>query len=970
MAKFQADNNLRFVPFVHALAVILLLLAFYGYTHQVNRNYRKQIQKINEIAIQSITTQVANLLSFVNITDNDLTFFDQAAFSGKYDFITFNKINEITTTLTNTSKLSDHFINNYVNSFFKDTVPESVNISVINYSKEIYLTLLTIKKISPAQQTGTLIIYKIPVDSVLCYIADDSKEITVCGIKYNNIAIGPQKMGECLKSYIESTLLSVNEEFTYTCNLENKTMGFIGINKDINQNLRIYASTCYDHKKPIWPILFIIGLAATLLLFAPIIRSRKSNIGKHILEINDAVEALSAKDFDHILNQDYKDELGILAKSINNLSIQFRDIYRDLEVRVIRRTSEISMRNAELRKSQRDIIKQNLELTSAYEALKETRERYEKLIQHLESEYIFYSQSINGDLLFVSPSVTKILGYEVQEYRKIHDTLYTDNPINIIARERSTNSKMGISQPKFLKEILDKNGNVKTLEVSEVPVFNDEEKLVSVEGLAHDITEKQKAEELIKEQEEKYRMLFTLASDFIFLYEIDKTNKQVGKINEANNFMIEKLGYPIDELREKTPTDILVAELTEDDSISNSEYLAEDIKFERIWETKTGETIHVEISSHAFKIKNKDVAIAVARDITERKQVEDEIRFINEELYNQNENLEALVDNLTQTQEQLVQSEKMAALGQLIAGIAHEINTPLGAIKASIGNLSDSLEHALGELPALFHNQSKENLTLFTTLFELARHKSPELTSREKRQVKKELSSLLKNNGFTDHETLADLLVYLEIYNINEDLINYLKIKDSIQVVRSARNFISLVKNTNTINLAVEKATKVVFALKKYAHRDTMGEKTPIDIVDSIETVLTLYNNQLKQGIEVERKYEKLPLIPCYQDEISQVWTNLIQNAIQAMSQEGKLTISASIEGNMATLSFKDNGIGITPDIKDKIFEPFFTTKKQGEGSGLGLDIVKKIVEKHDGIISVESNLGEGANFIIKLPME
>src|SRR5690606_28232884 len=150
------------------------------------------------------------------------------------------------------------------------------------------------------------------------------------------------------------------------------------------------------------------------------------------------------------------------------------------------------------------------------------------------------------------------------------------------------------------------------------------------------------------------------------------------------------------------------------------------------------------------------------RDVTERKRVEDEIRFVNEELYNQKENLEALVDNLTQTQEQLVQSEKMAALGQLIAGIAHEINTPLGAIKASIGNLGESLESALSELPTLLQSQSPDNLTLFTMIFELARRKQTELSSREKRQIKRDLTILFNKNKIEKADILADLMVYLE----------------------------------------------------------------------------------------------------------------------------------------------------------------------------------------------------------------
>jgi two-component system, NtrC family, sensor kinase len=724
-----------------------------------------------------------------------------------------------------------------------------------------------------------------------------------------------------------------------------------------NNNLLIYLA-----------LALLLALLTLVVLSIRNIRFRKQ-VKIHLNNIGKIIDSVKQKEFEHRLSENLPVNIGALAHKINLMLEHLEEDYKNLEIRVIRRTSEISMRNAELRKKQREILQQNHELKSAYDALKESREKYEKLIQHLEDEYIFYSQAPNGILLFVSPSVKKILGYTTKDFRNKYIQLYTDNPINKTARVKSKNSRQGIQQSKYISEIFDSKESPRILEISEVPIFNDEGKLVSVEGLAHDITERQKAEEIIKEQEEKYRMLFTHASDVIFLYEIDRKKKEPGRIIEANNYTLEKLGYTIEELRNMTPTDLIAVEIWEDKKESMPEYIANDEKYERIWESKEGKVLDFEISSHGFKIKNRHVAIVVARDITERKKNEEEIRFVNEELYNQKENLEALVDNLTQTQEQLVQSEKMAALGQLIAGIAHEINTPLGAIKASIGNLLDSLNNALEELPVLFHDQSEENLKLFAAIFEQARKKHPDLSSREKRQKKRDHSSKLKEEKIENADVLADILTYLEIYEITTPLLNLFRMPNALQVVRSARNFISLLRNTNTINIAVEKATKVVFALKKYSHRDTAGDKVSTDVTDSIDTVLTLYHNQLKQGIELVTNYQKLPLVQCYRDEISQVWTNLIQNAIQAMKQEGTLTIATRHEGDYVSVSFKDTGPGIEPDIKDKIFEPFYTTKKQGEGSGLGLDIVKKIIDKHKGTILVDSNLGEGANFIIKIPV-
>jgi two-component system NtrC family sensor kinase len=606
-------------------------------------------------------------------------------------------------------------------------------------------------------------------------------------------------------------------------------------------------------------------------------------------------------------------------------------------------------------------------IKDAYENLKESRKKYEKLVDNLEEEYIFFSKSQSGSLLTVSSSVKTILGYDEDEFIKLKDSLYTNNPVNEKAREHEQKSLQGIQQPKYTVELVSKKGEPHTLEISEVPIYDEKNRLTSIEGIAQDVTKGIRTEDLIKEQEEKYKLLFNKASDFVFLYEIDNNSKP-GKFLEVNDYTTQKLGYSQQELIKMSPEDLTTVGFTDDQSKENIS--GEVSKFERIWESKDGTLLNVEISNHNFKIKGRKVAIAIARDITERKRVEEEIRYVNEELINQKENLEALIDNLTQTQEQLVQSEKMAALGQLIAGVAHEINTPLGAIKASIGNLNDSLDKAINELPSLIANHSAEELKLFIKILELADHGSTNISSREKRKYRKEIAKVLSDNNIDSPNIIAEIFIYLHIFEKYNEIIDLFRSEKSLEILNSAKNFASIQKNTHTILLAVEKATKVVFALKKYVHRDVVGEKVPTDIVDGIETVLTLYQNQLKQGVEVVRNYEELPKVDCYEDEMNQVWTNLIHNAIQAMNYNGILKISTKNNVDSITISFTDNGCGIEKDIQDKIFEPFFTTKKQGEGSGMGLDIVKKIIEKHDGKITFKSELDKGTEFIISLPVE
>ncbi len=714
---------------------------------------------------------------------------------------------------------------------------------------------------------------------------------------------------------------------------------------------------------------FFVGLLIIVIIilisYLAIIHIRQLGYRKELYKLLDGLQKLSGARKESVEKQGpykFSKLVNILNTSLNQVETTFFELEKSVEIR----RSEIDKQNLKLREKQKETAQQNLELKSAYEALLESRKRYEQLIENLQEEYIFFSQSPAGDLLLVSPSVKTILGYSVNEYRKKLNTIYSGNSLNDAARKHKENSLKGIRQPKYLVELFDKSGISHVLEITEFPVFNENNEFTSVEGIARDVTKGIRAEDMIQEKEEKYKLLFNKASDFVFFYNIENGSIP-GKFIEVNEYTVKRLGYSHEELLEMTLNNLTEVEIW--DTEPTIDEFTGNKKYEQIWTSKEGEIINVEIISHAFKLKNKEVGIAIARDITERKRVEEEIRYFNEELVNQKENLEALVDNLTQTQEQLVHSEKMAALGQLIAGVAHEINTPLGAIKASIGNLHDSLDKALAELPMFLENQSTESLKLFNQVLLLSSDQSDSLTSREKRRIRKELEKQLESEGVESFVNIADMLIYLNIHKEINDLMPMLKTPDVFDILQSARNFVSILKNSNTISLATDKAAKVVFALKKYAHRDLVEEKIPADVLDGLETVLTLYHNQLKHGVEVIKNYETLPIINCYPDDLNQVWTNLIHNSIQAMDQKGILTITAKHGDQYIFVSFADNGCGIEPDIQDKIFDPFFTTKKQGEGSGLGLDIVKKIVEKHGGIVTFTSELGKGTVFTVKLPV-
>jgi len=173
--------------------------------------------------------------------------------------------------------------------------------------------------------------------------------------------------------------------------------------------------------------------------------------------------------------------------------------------------------------------------------------------------------------------------------------------------------------------------------------------------------------------------------------------------------------------------------------------------------------------------------------------------------------------------------------------------------------------------------------------------------------------------------------------------------------------------NNETILNAVKRASKVVFALKNYARVEQSDNKSMVDLQESLETVLELYKSQIRQGVELERSFQSVPLVAAHADQLIQVWTNLIHNAVQAMDGKGKLHLATHQHAGQIVVSVTDSGPGIPADVQEKIFEPFFTTKARGEGSGLGLHICKEIISRHDGKIQVSSLPGR-TTFNVWLP--
>jgi signal transduction histidine kinase len=351
-------------------------------------------------------------------------------------------------------------------------------------------------------------------------------------------------------------------------------------------------------------------------------------------------------------------------------------------------------------------------------------------------------------------------------------------------------------------------------------------------------------------------------------------------------------------------------------------------------------------------------------------------RTLEQRVAERTDELSQALTDLQTTQTELIQSEKMAALGQLTASVAHEINTPLGVIRGATDNMVATFRTSLRQWPEFMQSLTPPQQQDFLALVEAALQTPQSLSTREERHLRRQWQAELTAQAIPNAARLADQLSRLGLQSALpsrresplETYASILQAPNGSDLLEMANTLVLQQQSARSIQQEVDRAAKIVFALKTYSYQNDQGEKSRVAITEGLEVALTLYQNRLKQGIEVIRRYDETPPLLCNPDELTQVWVNLIDNAIYAMEQQGTLEIAVTQAGDRLVVAITDSGGGISPEIQARIFEPFFTTKPRGEGSGLGLDIVRQIVEKHTGEIQVQSSPG-GTTFSVTLPL-
>lgn len=300
--------------------------------------------------------------------------------------------------------------------------------------------------------------------------------------------------------------------------------------------------------------------------------------------------------------------------------------------------------------------------------------------------------------------------------------------------------------------------------------------------------------------------------------------------------------------------------------------------------------------------------LAIKEDINERKEIELQLERSVAESVQMAASLELLNAELKSTQSQMLQREKMASIGQLAAGVAHEINNPIGFVSSNLRSLDKYIKKLLGYLETL-ETQFKEQL--------------PERWQELKAERKKlKIDFLIEDCGDLIEESLD----------------------------------------------GSERVRKIVQNLKTFSRVD-QAEEQLADLNECLESTIAIVWNEIKYKATLEKELADLPDLHCNPQELNQVFTNILVNAAQAIEKEGVIKIRSWLDGDVVKISFQDNGSGIDPENQEKIFEPFFTTKPVGEGTGLGMSISYEIVKKHGGDIQLDSAVGQGTTFTLSFPL-
>ncbi|MFC1744989.1 PAS domain S-box protein [Candidatus Riflebacteria bacterium] len=658
-------------------------------------------------------------------------------------------------------------------------------------------------------------------------------------------------------------------------------------------------------------------------------------------------------------------------------------------------------------------VNMNVDITEqkqAEEAVRLSEKKYRNLVETLREGYFFYSHGTDGRFTYISPSITDVLGYSQEEFLTHFSEYMTAAPANKEVFRHTELSIKGIKQPSYIVEILHKDGNIHLLEVSETPLLAEDGTVLAVEGIARDITERERAAEELKRSEQRWRAIFENAGHGIVAINKEK------KFTEANDSFLNMLGYSREELSNLTPLDITHPE---DIELSRKKlgavWKGEILKFNHTKRliNRDGQAIWVDLSVTPLQDSSGNIisTMGVLTNVDKRIKAEKAVK-LSEEKYRR------LVEISPYGIEEIDSSGKI-----IFASPALEKMHGYGK-KEMVGmNVSDlkpqlEREEFSTQLQFLMSKQPQPTVIDSRSLTKDGRIIDVEVAWEYKRdeagkvigfvsvitditqQKKEQREAEIQRQQLLHADKLATLgtLVAGVAHEINNPnsfiMLNAPILKELwqgfhpiLEEKRKTAGDFTVYNNATydvvspripalfeAIQEGSERIKNIVENLKDYSRQDDSNLKGEVNLIDVVNTALVLTQNKIKNAT---RKFtfkaaQNLPHVMGNRQALEQVVINLILNACDALqNKEQGIRVITSVEqeNNLVGISIQDEGVGIPDKLVNRITDPFFTTKKDTGGTGLGLSISSSIIHEHGGNLTFESLPGQGTRACISLPI-